>query len=73
MQKLLAEKALELHLMAKEWKDAAVAHYLEEEFMESQSETIRKLSGYIHDIKKMLNRDAALAVYLFDDYLQKSL
>jgi len=72
-QKQLATEALRLHTQAKHHQDAAAAHYIEEEFMEYQSEIVRKLSGYTNDLKSMLNRDAALSVFLFDEYLKKSL
>ncbi|XP_058807317.1 ferritin light chain, oocyte isoform [Phymastichus coffea] len=72
-QKQLASEALRLHTVAKQHNDAAIAHYLEEEFMESQSEAVRTLAGHTSDLKNMLNRDAALATYLFDEYLQKIL
>lgn len=72
-QKQLAEEALRLHDQAKHHQDAAAAHYLEEEFMEPQTEIVRTLAGHTSDLKNMLNRDAPLAVYLFDEYLQKIL
>ena len=70
-EKQLANEALRLHEQAKTHHDAAVAHYLEEEFMEKQTETIRKLAGHTNDLKSMLNRDAPLSVFLFDEYLSK--
>lgn len=70
-EKQLASEALRLHTQAKNHQDAAIAHYLEEEFMEPQSEAIRNLAGHTSDLKNLLNRDAALATFLFDEYLQK--
>lgn len=72
-QKLLANEGLRLHNAAKEHKDAAIAHYLEEEFLESQSDVVRTLAGHTSDLKNLLNRDAPLAIFLFDEYLQKTL
>lgn len=53
--------------------DAEVAHYLEEKFIEEQAGTVRKLSGHINDLRKLLDEavDTSLSLYLFDDYLQK--
>lgn len=50
-----------------------VAHYLEEEFIEDQASTVRKLSGYTNDLKRLIQdaTDTSLPVYLFDEYLQK--
>ena len=72
-QKQLATEALRLHTQAKHHGDAAAAHYLEEEFMESQSDVVRTLAGHTSDLKSLLNRDAPLAVFLFDEYLRKTL
>lgn len=53
--------------------DADIAHTMEEEFAEKQSEQIRKLVGYVHDLSKMMEgSEKALSVYLFDEYLQKA-
>lgn len=56
--------------------DPEVAHFIEEEFIENQATTIRKLSGYTNDLKKLLKEykdtnDVSLSLYLFDDYLAK--
>jgi ferritin heavy chain len=80
-QKQLANEALRLHTQAKNHQDAAAAHYLEEEFMENQSEVVRTLAGHTSDLKNLLNRDSksatncdgSLSVFLFDEYLKKSL
>ncbi|KAL7302442.1 ferritin heavy chain A [Trichogramma pretiosum] len=72
-QKQLANEVLRLHNLAKNHQDAAIAHYLEEEFLEKQTEEIRNLAGHTADLKNLLNRDAPLAVFLFDEYLQKAL
>ncbi|XP_051162923.1 uncharacterized protein LOC127282608 [Leptopilina boulardi] len=75
-EKKLAEEALRLHAQTKNnpKQDASVAHYLEEEFMESQADCIRKLAGHSNDLKNLLqDRDASLSIFLFDEYLQKTL
>ncbi|XP_014218252.1 ferritin light chain, oocyte isoform [Copidosoma floridanum] len=73
-EKFLANEGLRIHSRAENHKDGAIAHYLEEKFMESQTQTVRSLSGHITDLKNMLNgRDGAVAVYLFDEYLKKSM
>ncbi|KAJ6638382.1 Ferritin-1, chloroplastic [Pseudolycoriella hygida] len=62
--------------------DPEVAHFIEEEFLEYQAGTVRKLSGYTNDLKKLLKEysseyskketgDSTLALYLFDEYLAK--
>jgi len=53
--------------------DPEIAHYIEENFIEDQANTVRKLSGYANDLKKMLQgaTDISLALYMFDEYLAK--
>lgn len=50
-----------------------ISHYIEEEFIESQAGTIRKLAGHVNDLKHLMHgsNDASLALYMFDEYLQK--
>ncbi|XP_043469149.1 uncharacterized protein LOC122502891 [Leptopilina heterotoma] len=75
-EKVMAEEALRLHAQTQNHpkQDAAVAHYLEEEFMEAQADCIRKLAGHSNDLKNLLqDRDASLSIFLFDEYLQKTL
>lgn len=74
-QKQLANEALRVHTQAQHHKqDAAVAHYIEEHFMESLSERVRQLAGYSNDLKNMLEeRDASVSVFLFDEYLKNAL
>jgi len=78
-EKTLATEAHKLHGLYsshaahKEHYDAEVAHYLEEKFIEDQASTVRKLSGHVNDLKKLLSEsdDSSLSLYLFDEYLQK--
>ena len=75
-EKQLAVEALRLHIQSHNHpkQDASVAHYLEEEFMESQAEVIRTLAGHTSDLKSLLrDRDASLSLFLFDEYLKKQL
>lgn len=66
------------HASHKSGYDAAVSHYMEEEFIEDQANTIRKLSGFNNDLRRFVetkddsgrNVDASLAVHLFDEYLK---
>ncbi|XP_043483803.1 uncharacterized protein LOC122512163 [Leptopilina heterotoma] len=63
----MAEEALRLYAQTKNHpkQDVAVAHYLEEEFMEPQADCIRKLAGHYNDDKNILQvRD----VFLFNEY-----
>ncbi|KAL6262359.1 hypothetical protein P5V15_007448 [Pogonomyrmex californicus] len=75
-EKQLADEALRIHSQAQHHtkQDAAVAHYIEEHFMESLTERVRQLAGYSNDLKNMLEeRDASLSVFLFDEYLKSAL
>lgn len=78
MHKELAESALnihaESHMHMKDKSDAAVAHFIEEEFFEAHTDTVRDLAGYTNDLQKLLTeRDASVSVFLFDEFLKKSL
>jgi len=79
-QKELAERAFYIHREAtrnsQHLHDPEVAQYLEEEFIEDQSKTIRALAGHTSDLKSFITanngQDLSLALYLFDEYLQKT-
>lgn len=51
--------------------DPDVAHYLDEEIIEYQSGTIRKLSGYIHNLHSILGESKTkdMGLHMFDEYL----
>ncbi|XP_022819214.1 ferritin, lower subunit isoform X2 [Spodoptera litura] len=78
-QKEIAERAFYIHREAtrnsQHLHDPEVAQYLEEEFIEDQSKKIRELAGHTTDLKKFITsnhgQDLSLALYLFDEYLQK--
>ncbi|CAG5057134.1 unnamed protein product [Parnassius apollo] len=78
-QKELAERAFYIHREATRnsplMHDPEIAQYLEEEFVEKQADTIRDLAGHTADLKKFIvannGQDLSLALYLFDEYLQK--
>lgn len=73
-EKQLSTGAIHVHTRASHAteRDPEIAQYLEEKFLSSQAETVRKLSGYANDLSKLMNQpDPSLAVYLFDEYLQK--
>jgi len=75
-QKQLADEALRIHAQAQHHtkQDAAVAHYIEEHFVESLTERVRQLAGWSNDLKNMLKeRDASVSVFLFDEYLKNAL
>lgn len=75
-QKLLANEALRIHALAQPHNkhDAAIAHYIEEKFLESHSERVRDLAGYTSDLKDLLTeRDPSVSIFLFDEILKKSL
>lgn len=73
-EKELAKGAIHVHTQAAHTahRDPEMAQYLEEKFLPKQAESVRKLSGYANDLAKLMNQpDPSLAVYLFDEYLQK--
>lgn len=79
-QKELAERAFYIHREAtrnsQHLHDPEIAQYLEEEFVEDQAKTIRDLAGHTTDLKRFISanngQDLSLALYLFDEYLQKT-
>jgi len=76
IEKKLAREAFVLHRESSgkkaEKHDPEIAHHLEEKFMEKHRDTIRQLAGHTKDLSTLLDGpDASLALYLFDDYLQK--
>lgn len=83
-EKLLSAKAHALHELysrhhasaAHNQYDPEVAHYLDEKFIGGQAATVRKLSGYTNDLKRLQKEQSAtqtdsLNLYLFDEYLEK--
>jgi hypothetical protein len=53
--------------------DAGLAHYIAEEIMEEKTETVRKLTGYANQLKKLFVQDSKvypLSLFLFDQHLQ---
>lgn len=73
-EKQLTNGAIHVHTRALHSgeRDPEITQYLEEKFLTKQSETVRKLSGYVNDLSKLMNvPDPSLSVYLFDEYLQK--
>uniref|UniRef100_R4G347 Ferritin n=2 Tax=Rhodnius prolixus TaxID=13249 RepID=R4G347_RHOPR len=79
MQKSLAEKAHKIHSevskRSEDYHDAETLSYLEKEFVHKHSDKIRELAGYTNDLSSMLFKgvsDSSLSVFLFDEYLQKT-
>ncbi|KAJ4435679.1 hypothetical protein ANN_18295, partial [Periplaneta americana] len=76
-QKKLAEEALFIHGEATRrregYHDPEVSSYLEEHFMHRHAEVVRDLAGHTNDLKRLLseNKQTSLALFLFDEYLQK--
>lgn len=86
IEKLLSNHAFNIHNEVqshhnKDLKDldAGMAHYVEEELIEDQAGTIRKLVGLHNDLKTIMNGEpecinnqhTQLACFLFDEYLKK--
>lgn len=75
-QKDLAKEAMRIHEEAQPHNkhDPAVAHYIEEKFFESHTKCVRDLAGYTNDLKNLLTEhNPSVAVFLFDEFLKKSL
>ncbi|KAH8280870.1 hypothetical protein KR054_002637 [Drosophila jambulina] len=75
-EKQLAAGATHVHTrathQARGEHDPELAHYMEENFLGKQADTVRTLSGYANDLAKLMKvSDPSLSVYLFDEYLQK--
>lgn len=73
-EKQLSNGAIHVHSIAAHGakRDPEMTQFLEEKFLTTQAKTVRKLSGYANDLAKLMNNpDPSLAVYLFDEYLQK--
>nr|QED22038.1 ferritin light chain subunit [Samia ricini] len=77
-QKELAERAFTIHREATKnannLHDPEIAQYLEEKFIEDHATTIRELAGFTNDLKGVIisnDKDLSLALYIFDEYLQK--
>ncbi|XP_025190876.1 uncharacterized protein LOC112591314 [Melanaphis sacchari] len=77
MQKGLAEEAHYIHAEVTRRKehDPEVASYFENNFVHQHSDIIRTLSGHTNDLKQLIANqpDPSLSLYLFDEYLQKTL
>ncbi|XP_055534298.1 uncharacterized protein LOC129723858 [Wyeomyia smithii] len=57
--------------------DPDVAHFLDRQLVSQRSDTVRKLTGYIHMLDGILNADhdvdtADLGLRMFDDYLESN-
>lgn len=78
-QKKLAEEAHRIHAEVirhhQAYHDPEVASYLEEKFMHRQADKVREFAGLTSDLKKLISepKQASLSLFLFDEYLQKSL
>lgn len=52
--------------------DGSLAHYIAEEIMEEKTETVRKLTGYANQLKRLFKQDPKLyplSVFMFDQHL----
>lgn len=67
--------AFELHDKASRHgvHDPSIAHFIEEKYLDTQTERIRDLAGYVNDLKRLSAKNQGLSLYLFDEFLQKSL
>ncbi|KAJ3665047.1 hypothetical protein Zmor_000562 [Zophobas morio] len=74
-EKQLALEAFKVHNEASRRTDGKhdpeISSYIEEEFVHHQAKNIRKLAGYVTDLKSMLSGpDGSLSLFLFDEYLK---
>ncbi|KAM7361011.1 ferritin light chain-like [Cochliomyia hominivorax] len=73
-EKQLANGAVHVHTRSLHSveRDPEMGNYFAGKFLTKQAENVRKLSGYVNDLAKMMNQpDPTLAVHLFDEYLLK--
>jgi len=76
-QKKLAEGAFAVHRQAVRQSDhkhdPEVSSYLEEHFLHRHADSVRSLAGHSSDLKLLLSQknQTSLALFLFDEYLQK--
>lgn len=83
IQKGLAAGAHDIHKDAvrqgKSYHDPEISSFIENEFVHQHSKIIRDLAGHLTDLNMIMsnyNHDkggSSLSLYLFDEYLQKSL
>lgn len=76
IEKRLAHQVFNIHEKAsrllEDNHDPGVVEYLQDDFVEKQSDIIRKFSGYAVDLRSLLDqKDTSLSLYMFDEYLQK--
>ncbi|KAL1122762.1 hypothetical protein AAG570_003089 [Ranatra chinensis] len=76
MHKHLANQAHDIHkdvsAHSQKVHDAEVMSYLEKEFVHKHADTIRNLAGYLRDVVSLSElENPNLAVFMFDEYLQK--
>ncbi|XP_072393553.1 ferritin light chain-like [Diabrotica undecimpunctata] len=76
IEKKFVHEAHSIHREAtrnnKQFHDPEISDYLEKEVVHKERDLIRKLAGYSTDLAGLLNGpDSSLALYMFDDYLQK--
>lgn len=54
--------------------DPSVSYFIQEKFMEQQTNYMRLLAGYINDLKLLLmSKNPSVAVFLFDEYLKSTM
>ncbi|XP_056635854.1 ferritin light chain, oocyte isoform [Diorhabda carinulata] len=75
-EKKFANEAHALHREAtrnnRQFHDPEISDYIEHEFAHKEKDLIRKLAGYSSDLTKLLSGpDHSLALFMFDEYLQK--
>ncbi|XP_062560899.1 ferritin light chain-like [Armigeres subalbatus] len=79
-EKILADESHRIHKKISHAHDKGqaydpdVAHFLDEEVIEYQSGTVRKLTGYIHNLHSIIEEanTKELGIHMFDEYLDKA-
>lgn len=67
LEKTVNQSLLDLHKLSASHDDAHLCDYLEREFLDDQVESIKKISEYITNLKRVGN---GLGEFLFDKHLQ---
>ena len=79
IQKSLAEESHHIHGEAmrrkQDFHDPEVGSFIENKFVHQHADAVRELAGHSNDLKKLMSNtaDQSLALYIFDQHLQKSI
>uniref|UniRef100_H0WWT2 Ferritin n=1 Tax=Otolemur garnettii TaxID=30611 RepID=H0WWT2_OTOGA len=66
LQKSVNQTLLNLHHLATDKGDAQLCCFLESHFLQDQAKTLKELSGYLTDLRRLGAPESGLAEYLLD-------